>query len=93
MLSVKLVIFGALVRKYFHFNVSFVICTDIVGDPTLPLGWKIKKYKSKSDSTRVHCEYLSPHNQVGIFGLMTKQKFSNLNMFRCLDPGKLLWNT
>ena len=37
---------------------------DCSGDPTLPVGWKIKKYISKSDTTRVHCEYLSPQNQV-----------------------------
>ena len=30
----------------------------------MPVGWEIKKYKSKSDSSRVHCEYLSPQNQV-----------------------------
>ena len=34
------------------------------GDPTLPAGWKIKKYKSKQETSRVHCEYLSPQNQV-----------------------------
>ena len=46
---------------------SLAVNIDIVllsGDPTLPVGWKIKKYKSKSDTTRVHCEYLSPQNQV-----------------------------
>ena len=40
------------------------LSTFFTGDPTLPVGWKIKKYKSKSDSSRVHCEYLSPQNQV-----------------------------
>ena len=37
---------------------------DFTGDPTLPAGWKIKKYKSKQETSRVHCEYLSPQNQV-----------------------------
>ena len=41
-----------------------IIIVPVSGDPTLPVGWKIKKYKSKSDTTRVHCEYLSPQNQV-----------------------------
>ena len=46
-----------------HLAVNIFI-VPLSGDPTLPVGWKIKKYKSKSDTTRVHCEYLSPQNQV-----------------------------
>eukprot|EP00090_Calanus_glacialis_P026941 TRINITY_DN4235_c0_g1_i1.p1 TRINITY_DN4235_c0_g1~~TRINITY_DN4235_c0_g1_i1.p1 ORF type:complete len:1427 (+),score=292.50 TRINITY_DN4235_c0_g1_i1:78-4358(+) len=48
-----------------HLNVlSRVSDIWIPGDPTLPIGWKIKKYKSKAETNRVHCEYLSPQNHV-----------------------------
>jgi len=48
-----------------HLNVlSRVSDIWIPGDPTLPSGWKIKKYKSKAETNRVHCEYLSPQNHV-----------------------------
>lgn len=48
-----------------HLNVlSRVSDIWIPGDPTLPAGWKIKKYKSKAETNRVHCEYLSPQNHV-----------------------------
>ena len=48
-----------------HLNVlSRVSDIWIPGDPTLPTGWKIKKYKSKAETNRVHCEYLSPQNHV-----------------------------
>ena len=52
-------------RMRSHLNVlSRVSDIWIPGDPTLPTGWKIKKYKSKAETNRVHCEYLSPQNQV-----------------------------
>jgi len=48
-----------------HLNVlSRVSDIWVPGDPTLPVGWKIKKYKSKAETNRVHCEYLSPQNHV-----------------------------
>jgi len=48
-----------------HLNVlSRVSDIWVPGDPTLPAGWKIKKYKSKAETNRVHCEYLSPQNHV-----------------------------
>jgi hypothetical protein len=48
-----------------HLNViSRVSDMWVAGDPTLPTGWKIKKYKSKTSVGRVHCEYLSPQNHV-----------------------------
>jgi hypothetical protein len=28
------------------------------GGPSLPPGWRIKRYKSKAEGRRVHCEFL-----------------------------------
>merc|ERR1719266_1328538 len=33
-------------------------------DPSLPPGWRIKRYKSKTETKRVHCEFLSPGMRV-----------------------------
>ena len=33
-------------------------------DPSLPPGWRIKRYKSKTENKRVHCEFLSPSMRV-----------------------------
>ena len=33
-------------------------------DPSLPPGWRIKRYKSKTENKRVHCEFLSPGMRV-----------------------------
>ena len=55
---------AGVVLKYLKLSGITLYLIFTTGDPTLPVGWKIKKYKSKSDTTRVHCEYLSPQNQV-----------------------------
>jgi len=52
-----------LMRQY-----SNVLCkisdTWVTGDPSLPAGWRIRKYNSKPTSKRVHCDFLSPENHV-----------------------------
>ena len=52
-----------LMRQY-----SNVLCkisdTWVSGDPSLPAGWRIRKYNSKPTSRRVHCDFLSPENHV-----------------------------